>query len=132
MAQAHRWLVVRGIAMTVWLMAAGCQVASTDADTTVGCPPAQPVPELYALRIDADDDVFLPSCVLVLPEAATRLVIRNVGRHPHTFTIDEHDVDVHVDAGQVTFVDVDTSTGDVTYRCTIHDGMAGVLRSAPA
>lgn len=122
---------VCGILSCLAMLVSGCQTAATHPTLVAGgnpdCQATARTPQLDAVVIEATDDVFTPSCSLVSTEDVLRLVVRNVGRRPHTFTVDAQGIDLHLDAGQVAFVDVDVTEVRIVYRCTLHAGMTGVL-----
>jgi plastocyanin len=58
------------------------------------------------------------------------IVLTNAGNAPHTFTIDEFDVDAEVAAGEETTVSITPSaSGEFTYYCRFHrnQGMVGSI-----
>lgn len=84
-----------------------------------------------ALAIAADDDRFVPACVVVDSPGDVTLVVRNVGTHPHDITVPGQDSAL-IDRGQVAFVDVSVGDDGLTFTCELHPGMAGRLEVRPA
>ncbi len=113
------------------LVLAACTSARGAPPRASGCTPGVFVDDLGAVAVAAVDDAFAPACIVVDAgtDGAITVVVRNDGRRPHTFTIADQDVDVHVDAGQVAIVAVAVTSGEIPFVCTIHPGMAGRLRT---
>lgn len=72
------------------------------------------------------DNAFAPADPVI---GAGDVELVNEGESPHTFTIEGEDVDVEVDAGQTTTVNVDLPAGTYTLFCSFHrgQGMEGTL-----
>lgn len=101
-----------------------------------GCVPAAEVTAAIdhpgvALAIAADDDRFVPACVVLDSPGDVTLVVRNVGTHPHDISVPGQDSAL-IDRGQVAFVDVSVGDDGLTYTCELHPGMAGRLEVRPA
>ena len=82
-----------------------------------------------ATSVEMADFSYAPACVAV--DAGTTLELRNVGDAPHTFTVNETEIDVNVDAGGTDSVDL-TGIASGTYEvvCTLHPQMEGALQVA--
>lgn len=67
------------------------------------------------------DNAFAPSMLEIATGEEVTIMVRNNGVNPHTFTIDELDVDTGVlnggDTAEVTFTMPDE---EVEYYCTVH------------
>lgn len=53
--------------------------------------------------------------------------ITNTGAAPHTFTVDNTDVDVSFDPGASEAVPINLDPGDYPFHCKIHPQMTGTL-----
>lgn len=82
-----------------------------------------------ATTVEMADFSYSPTCASV--EEGSSLEIRNTGQAPHTFTVDGTDVDVEVDPGGSTTVDLaNVAAGTYEVICTLHPQMQGALRVA--
>jgi len=71
------------------------------------------------------DFAFNPSTLSVA--SGGTIEVTNTGQAPHTFTIDNTDVDVSFDAGASQSVAIDLDPGDYPFHCKIHPQMTGTL-----
>jgi plastocyanin len=80
-----------------------------------------------ATTVELADFSYTPGCAAV--DAGSSLELRNVGQAPHTFTVNDTEIDVNVDAGASETVDL-TGIAAGTYEvvCTLHPQMEGALR----
>jgi plastocyanin len=79
-----------------------------------------------ASTVTMRDNTFVPTDPVI---AAGDVALVNEGDSPHTFTVEEEDVDVEVDAGQTVTESVDLAPGTYTVFCEFHrgQGMEGTL-----
>jgi plastocyanin len=75
------------------------------------------------LQMELDDSYFAPTYVKAEPGAVVKVELENEGSKTHTFTIDDHTVDVTVDPGSKATVDVTVpESGSLHYFCQFHSG----------
>jgi plastocyanin len=87
------------------------------------------------MEVTASDFSFTPDSLSAAPREPFEVVLTNNGSAPHTFTIDEFDVDAEVAAGDETTVSVTPSdSGDFGFYCRFHkdQGMEGDITVAGA
>ena len=88
------------------------------------------------VEVTASDFSFTPAKLTAAIGGSFDLVLTNAGDAPHTFTIDEFDLDAEVAPGEETSVTVSPSkSGEFTYYCRFHreQGMeGGITVSGPA
>lgn len=101
---------------------------SPAAETTASPEATTPSGESEAIDISAQDFAFAPASISGVAGEELTATITNTGSAPHTFTIDDLDVDVQLGAGEAATVSF-TSTGDDTFYCRFHRsaGMEGTL-----
>jgi plastocyanin len=71
------------------------------------------------------DFSFSPPSVSVA--SGGTIEVTNNGQAPHTFTVDNTDVDESFDAGASQSVPIDLDPGDYPFHCKIHPNMTGTL-----
>lgn len=72
------------------------------------------------------DFAFRPDCLSADPGAT--IALDNTGDAPHTFTVEDTDVDVNVDAGSSGEADLGTvDPGTYAVTCTFHPQMEATL-----
>jgi len=82
-----------------------------------------------ATTVEMADFSYTPECASVA--AGTSIEVRNVGEVPHTYTVNETDVDVQVEAGASTTIDLsNVAAGTYEVVCTLHPQMEGALQVA--
>jgi plastocyanin len=60
--------------------------------------------------------------------SGTELVVRNAATDtPHTFTVEDTDVDVELSPGDVEDVEIDLDAGTYAFHCRFHSQMTGTL-----
>jgi plastocyanin len=82
------------------------------------------------VEVTASDFSFAPADLTAKAGDPLELVLTNAGSAPHTFTIDEFDVDAEVAVGEETTISVTPSdSGEFTYYCRFHrqQGMEGSI-----
>ena len=84
-----------------------------------------------SITVEAKDFEFDPAELEVAAGAVT-VDIDNAGEAPHTFTIEELDVNEEIDAGQQGTAEFDAEPGEYEFVCTFHLGqdMVGTLTVA--
>jgi plastocyanin len=83
-----------------------------------------------SLDLELDDQYFAPTFVDAPAGATVTITLENEGDLPHTFTIDEADIDEEVAAGQRATVEVTLpERGSLRYYCRFHaaGGMQGAF-----
>jgi plastocyanin len=77
--------------------------------------------------VEIADFSYTPGCVAA--DAGTTLELRNTGDAPHTFTVNETEIDVEVDAGGTDTVDLaGVAPGTYEVVCTLHPQMEAALQ----
>jgi cytochrome c oxidase subunit II len=87
------------------------------------------------VEVTVSDFSFTPGNLTAKTGDPFDLVLTNSGDAPHTFTIDEFDVDSEVAAGEETTVSITASdSGEFTYYCRFHrqQGMEGSIKVSGA
>jgi plastocyanin len=82
------------------------------------------------LELELDDFYFGPTFVQAQPGAAVTVTLTNEGDAPHTFTIDDLDIDEEVEPGDSRDVEVTLpDEGATRFYCRFHDaqGMQGAF-----
>ncbi len=111
----------RAIALTALLLLPACGGDET--------PPESCTDPVAATTVELADFAFRPDCLSA--EAGATITLDNTGDAPHTFTVEETDVDFDVDAG--TSVDASLSglePGTYAVTCTFHPQMEATLTVA--
>jgi plastocyanin len=76
-----------------------------------------------SVAMELDDSYFAPTYVRAEPGAVVTVELENEGTKVHTFTLDDHHVDVSVQPGASAKVDVTMpASGSLHYFCQIHSG----------
>ena len=76
-----------------------------------------------SVAMELDDSYFAPTYVQADPGAVVTVELENEGTKVHTFTLDDHHVDVSVQPGASAKVDVTMpASGSLHYFCQIHSG----------
>lgn len=86
--------------------------------------------ESVTLEVTAVDNSFEPSTLSAPAGSEVTVELTNEGNNPHTFTIDDPDVDTgSVDGGDSATVTFTMPDSPVTFYCAIHgeDTMSGTL-----
>jgi len=80
-----------------------------------------------ATSIELGDFFYGPECAGLAADSSVEL--RNTGEAPHTFTVNDTEIDVNVDAGGTDTVDLaGIAPGTYEVVCTLHPQMEGALR----
>jgi plastocyanin len=79
------------------------------------------------IRQGAGGFAFSPAALSV--GTGDRLTIQNIGSTSHTFTIEDHGIDVENDAGRSKSVTIDLVPGTYQFICRFHAslGMRGII-----
>jgi plastocyanin len=83
------------------------------------------------VTVDAYDDYFSPSCLVVPPGAAVTLVLTDRGHLPHNLFADGSAVAASVDAGQTAFVTLPAVRHPMRLVCRIHEDERMLLAVVP-
>ncbi len=84
------------------------------------------------VTVDAYDDYFSPSCLVVPAGAAVTLVLTDRGHLPHTLLAAGSAVDASVDAGQTAFVTLPPVRHPTRLACSLHEDERMLLAVVPA
>jgi hypothetical protein len=82
--------------------------------------------------VDAFDDYFSPSCLVVPAGRSVTLVLTDRGHLPHTLMAPPLGVDVSVDAGQTAFVSLPPVRAPSRLICGLHEDEHMVMAIVPA
>ncbi|AZQ48381.1 cupredoxin domain-containing protein [Bacillus sp. GX] len=88
----------------------------------------QPIDSTKVIEVELNDDYFQPNVITIPIEESTTLLLKNKGKHEHTFTVKKLDIDVVVEPGKDKNITVKpTSTGTYELMCRYHllKGMEG-------
>lgn len=88
----------------------------------------QPIDSTKVIEVELNDDYFQPNVITIPIEESTTLLLKNKGKHEHTFTVKKLDIDVVVEPGKHKNITVKpTSTGTYELICRYHllKGMEG-------
>lgn len=104
------------------LACGGDDEAGVDGNGTASSP--------QVVEVTAKDFSFVPPKLRGTPGAPIEITLKNTGQAPHTFTIDEFNVDTEVAAGKETTLTVlPSEPGEFNYYCRFHEdrGMRGAI-----
>jgi plastocyanin len=75
------------------------------------------------LALEVDDQYFAPTFITASPGTTVTVTLTNEGTLPHTFTIDELDIDVSLAAGEEKTVEVELPDQEsAVFYCRFHRG----------
>jgi len=75
------------------------------------------------VEVTAKDFSFVPAKLRGTVGAPIEITLKNTGQAPHTFTIDEFNIDAEVAAGdEVTLTVLPSEPGEFDYYCRFHEG----------
>lgn len=86
-------------------------------------------------EIEADDNYFKPTFIKAAPGAVLTIELKNEGKNPHTFSVDDGQVDQQLAPGSSKTVKVTVPmTGSLRFHCNFHGnmGMQGAIYTAKA
>ena len=113
--------VVLVAVLTVALVAAGCGGDDDDAEVDSGSQGG--TGHETPVEVTADDFAFEPATIDGEAGETLTLEIENAGDAPHTFTVDELDVDEEIPPGESVEVEVTVpDSGGVDFYCRFHEG----------
>ncbi len=113
------WAMVALFGIAVGATAVACSDGSADPPTCTN--------QIGAHKVVMDDFSYQPSCAAL--NAGTRFGLLNRGAAPHTFTLEHTEIDILVDAGERTSVDLrDVAPGEYTVSCKYHPQMVAIAR----
>jgi hypothetical protein len=125
-----------GVAVVLAVMTAGCAASHPGEKRPAATTPiiraceriAGPAPwrgittvKADKASLDADDDFFTPTCLVVPYDKPVSLVVTNTGHLPHTVTLPGTGVDMDIDAGQTVFVTIPGMTKPKRLVCLFHE-----------
>ncbi|MDQ0971394.1 putative cupredoxin-like copper-binding protein [Neobacillus niacini] len=88
----------------------------------------QPMATVKAIEVELNDDYFNPKVITIPNARTTTLILKNVGKREHTFTVKELSIDVEVQPGKEKTITVKPEkTGTYELICSYHfkEGMVG-------
>ncbi len=88
----------------------------------------QPMEMAKAIEVELNDDYFNPKVITIPNGKTTTLILKNVGKREHTFTVKDLRIDVEVQPGQektITVKPEKSGTYDLICRYHFNEGMAG-------
>lgn len=117
---------------TLLLVLAACAGNGDDAESTVTGAGEETGAgaETVTLQVTAVDNSFDPNTLSATAGSEVTVELANEGNNPHSFTIDDPEVDTGgVDGGESATVTFTMPDAPVTFYCTIHgeDTMSGTL-----
>ena len=76
------------------------------------------------VEMELDDNYYSPTFIKAAPGATVTVELENEGSSPHTFTLDDGDVDTEVAPGKKAEVNVTIpETGTLRFSCNFHGSM---------
>jgi plastocyanin len=88
----------------------------------------QPMEMVKAIEVELNDDFFNPKVITIPNGRTTTLILKNVGKREHTFTVKELGIDVEVHPGKEKTITVKPEKpGTYDLICSYHfkEGMVG-------
>ncbi|MFB3167601.1 cupredoxin domain-containing protein [Neobacillus sp. 179-C4.2 HS] len=88
----------------------------------------QPTETVKAIEVELNDDFFNPKVITIPKGKTTTLILKNVGKREHTFTVKELGIDVEVQPGKENTITVKPEKpGTYELICSYHfqEGMVG-------
>lgn len=88
----------------------------------------QPMETVKAIEVELNDDFFNPKVITIPNEKSTTLILKNVGKKEHTFTVKELGIDEEVQPGKEKTITVKPEKpGTYELICSYHfrEGMVG-------
>jgi plastocyanin len=108
---------------------AACGDADDDGGTVASEDTGSPADEggdEQTITVTAKDFAFDPTTATATA-GEVYFEFKNDDTTKHTFTIDDADVDIQVDAGESGEAEADLEAGEYEWHCTIHSSMTGTL-----
>jgi uncharacterized cupredoxin-like copper-binding protein len=88
----------------------------------------QPVETVKAIEVELNDDYFSPKVITIPNGRTTTLILKNVGKREHTFTVKELRIDTEVQPGEektITVKPEKPGTYELICRYHFKEGMVG-------
>lgn len=88
----------------------------------------QPSETVKAIEVELNDDYFKPEVITIPNGKTTTLILKNVGKEEHTFTVEKLKIDVEVQPGKEQTITVNPNMpGTYELICRYHfkEGMVG-------
>ncbi|HDR4419475.1 TPA: cupredoxin domain-containing protein [Bacillus cereus] len=82
------------------------------------------------IEVELNDDYFQPNFITIPIKESTILLLKNKGKHEHTFTVKKLDIDVVVESGKeknITVKPKHTGTYELICRYHLLKGMEGKI-----
>lgn len=89
---------------------------------------AQPMDKMNEIVVELYDDYFNPDVITISNGETTKLILKNVGKKEHTFTVKKLGIDVEIEPGKEKSITVKPEkTGTYKLICRFHQnaGMVG-------
>ncbi|RDW19699.1 cupredoxin domain-containing protein [Oceanobacillus chungangensis] len=89
---------------------------------------AQPMDIVNEIVVELNDDYFNPDVITISNGESTKLLLKNVGKKEHTFTVEKLGIDVEIEPGKEKTITVKPEkTGTYELICRFHknEGMVG-------
>ena len=121
-----------GLVLAATLMFSAC-AGGDDAEPAAEEPAAEEPTEAETTAIAATDFAFAPVTVEGAAGEELTITVSNTGDSPHTFTLEDQDIDEELQPGDETEVTVTMpDSGSVEFICRFHagGGMTGTLEVA--
>jgi plastocyanin len=88
----------------------------------------QPMETVKSIEVELNDDYFSPKVITIPNGRTTTLILKNVGKREHTFTVKELRIDAEVQPGKektITVKPEKPGTYDLICRYHFKEGMVG-------
>lgn len=88
----------------------------------------QPMETVKAIDVQLNDDYFNPKVITIPNGSTSTLILKNVGKEEHTFTVKELRIDVEVQPGKEKTISVKPEkpgTYELICRYHFNEGMVG-------
>ena len=88
----------------------------------------QPMETVKAIEVELNDDYFNPTVITIPNGRTTTLILKNVGKKEHTFTVKELRIDAEVQPGKektITVKPEKPGTYELICRYHFNEGMVG-------
>ncbi|MFJ5762158.1 cupredoxin domain-containing protein [Neobacillus sp. NPDC093182] len=88
----------------------------------------QPLETMKAIEVELNDDYFNPKVITIPNGRTTTLILKNVGKKEHTFTVKELRIDAEVQPGKektITVTPEKSGTYELICRYHFNEGMVG-------
>ncbi|MGE6719894.1 cupredoxin domain-containing protein [Peribacillus frigoritolerans] len=85
-------------------------------------------PAVKSIEVELNDDFFNPEVITIPSGTATTLILKNIGKKEHTFTVEKLGIDAEVQAGKektITVQPKQPGTYELICRYHFQEGMVG-------